>query len=149
MIRLADYQDTQIIIDLLAEFLTETSYQQGQAAAKDVEHLAKLTWTVQQHGYIWLAFKKEKPVGLLMAVREPNMWLPRAREFRELVWYVLPEHRKSTIGGRLFLEYCRKGDDLLARKEIQGYFTTQMTTTSPIDLESRGFRLTERSFIKE
>jgi hypothetical protein len=106
-------------------------------------------WLVQQHGYIWLATVDEQPVGLLMAVREPNMWLPSAKELRELVWYVAPEHRSSTTGGKLFLQYCRKGDELLANGEIQGYFTTQMTTTRSIDLERRGFKQTETTFLKE
>ena len=149
MIRLADHNDTLAIVDLLKKFLGETSYSQAQQASRDTEHLCKIVWLVQQHGYIWLAEQDELPVGLLMAVREPNMWLPSARELKELVWYVVPEARRSTLGGKLFLQYCRKGDELLAKKEIQGYFTTQMTTTSPIDLERRGFRQTERTFLKE
>jgi hypothetical protein len=149
MIKLADHNDTLAIVDLLRKFLTETSYSQAQQASQDTEHLCKLTWIIQQHGYIWLAFKDEKPVGLLMAVREPNMWLPRAQELREVVWYVVPEHRSSTVGGKLFLQYCKKGDELLAAGEIQGYFTTQMTTTKSIDLKSRGFKQTETTFLKE
>ena len=149
MIRLANHSDTLAIVDLLKRFLSDTSYNQAQQASQDTEHLCKIVWLVQQHGYIWLAFKDEEPVGLLMAVKEPNMWLPSARELRELVWYVTPEHRNSTIGGKLFLQYCRKGDELLAEGEIQGYFTTQMTTTRSIDLERRGFKQTETTFLKE
>lgn len=149
MIKLADHKDTLAIVDLLKRFLTETSYSQSEQAVKDTEHLCKITWLVQQHGYIWLAYQNEEPVGLLMAVKEPNMWLPSARELKELVWYVVPEHRSSTVGGKLFLQYCKKGDELLSRGDIQGYFTTQMTTTRNIDLERRGFRLTERTFLKE
>ena len=149
MIRLADHKDTLIVVDLLRRFLTETSYSQAQQAVRDTEHLCKITWLVQQHGYIWLAFKDEEPVGLLMAVCEPNMWLPSAKELRELVWYVVPEHRQSTVGGKLFLQYCRKGDELLSKGDIQGYFTTQMTTTKSIDLERRGFKQTETTFLKE
>ena len=149
MIRLADHKDTFVVVELLRRFLTETSYSQAEQAIKDTENLCKITWLVQQHGYIWLAFQDEEPVGLLMAVKEPNMWLPSARELKELVWYVVPEHRQSSQGGKLFLQYCKKGDELLSRGEIQGYFTTQMTTTRNIDLESRGFKLTERTFLKE
>lgn len=149
MIKLATHLDTLAIVDLLKRFLTETSYSQAEQATKDIEHLCKITWLVQQHGYIWLAFKDQQPVGLLMAVKEPNMWLPSARELKELVWYVVPEARESTVGGKLFLQYCRKGDELLAQGKIQGYFTTQMTTTKNIDLERRGFKQTETTFLKE
>lgn len=149
MIRLATDSDTLKVVDLLRRFLSETSYSQALQARADTEHLCKLTWTIKQHGYIWLAFVDEQPVGLLMAIKEPNMWLPSARELREIVWYVVPEHRSSTVGGKLFLQYCKKGDELLSRGDIQGYFTTQMTTTKNIDLERRGFRPTETTFLKE
>jgi hypothetical protein len=150
MIRLADHNDTLIVVDLLRQFLTETSYPTiTEQAVKNIENLCKITWLVQQHGYIWLAYQKQQPVGLLMAVKEPSMWSPSYKSLKELVWYVVPEARSSTLGGKLFLQYCRKGDELLAQGEIQGYFTTQMTTTRTIDLESRGFRLTETTFLKE
>lgn len=149
MIRSADNKDTRIIVELLREFLTETSYSQSHEAVNDLEHLCKITWTVQQHGYIWLAFIDDKPVGLLMALKQPNMWLPRARELRELVWFVKEEHRSSSIGGRLFLEFQRKGDQLLNQGLIDGYFTTRMTTTDTIDFSRRGFRLVEQTYMKE
>jgi len=149
MIRLADHKDTFVIVELLRRFLTETSYSQAEQAVKDTENLCKIIWLVQQHGYIWLAHQDSEPVGLLMAVKEPNMWLPSARELKELVWYVVPEARSSTVGGKLFLQYCKKGDELLAKKEIAGYFTTQMTTTKNIDLKRRGFKQTETTFLKE
>ncbi len=149
MIRLASHKDTMIIIGLLRSFLGETSYKQAQRATENLEHLCKLVWTVQQHGYIWLAYINERPVGLLMAIKEPNMWVPEAKELREIVWYVLPEYRKSSIGGKLFLTYCELGNDLLHSKLIDGYFTTRMPTTDSIDLERRGFRLTEQTYLKE
>jgi predicted GNAT family acetyltransferase len=149
MIRLATNKDTLIAVDLLREFLRETSYSQAEEAGRDRDHLCKLVWTFHQFGYIWLAFHKDEPVGILMSVKESNMWLPSARELREVVWFVKPEHRRSTIGGKLFLTYCQKGEELLESGEIQGYFTTRMTTTDSIDYESRGFRQTEVTYIKE
>ena len=149
MIRLANNSDTLIILELVRRFLTDTSYAQGELASKNQEHLCKLIWTFKQHGYIWLAFVDEQPVGLLIAVKEPNIWYPQAKELREIVWYVVPEHRTSSIGGKLFLQYCKKGEELLESKAIEGYFTTRMTTTDTIDYERRGFRLTESTYLKE
>ena len=149
MIRLASTDDTLTIVNLLKQFLTETSYSQAVEASQDFEHLCKVTWITLQHGYIWLAYVDELPVGLLMAVKEPNLWLPRVQELKELVWYIRPEYRKNSIGGKLFLNFCKKGEELLKSGEIQGYFTTKMTTTDTIDYESRGFRQTEVTYIKE
>lgn len=149
MVRLATHNDTTALVDLLREFLSETSYSKAEQAVLDREHLCKIIWMVQQHGYAWIAEKDGLAVGLLLAIKQPNMWVPKAIELRELVWFVLPEHRKTSIGGKLFLAYCSQADLLLSQGKIQGYFTTRMSTTDSIGLQRRGFRLTEQTFIKE
>ena len=149
MIRLANNEDTKIIVALLREFLKETSYKQAELAANNLEHLCKIVWTAQQFGYIWLAFVDDEPAGVLIALKEPNVWFPQAKQLKEFVWFVLPKYRNTTIGGKLFINYCKKGDELLKSGSIQGYFTTKMTTTNTIDYEGRGFRKTEETFIKE
>jgi hypothetical protein len=149
MIRSAGYKDTKIIVELFQKFMQETSYSQARAAAANIEHLSKLTWATLQFGNIWLAERGGQAVGLLAAIREQNMWAPKNVQMREICWYVLPEHRSGTIGGRLFKTYCEKADSLLKSGEINGYFTTKMTTTDDIDLSRRGFRLTEQTFLKE
>lgn len=149
MIRLADLTDTAIIRDLLVEFLQETAYEQAQDAAQDHEHLLKLIFSVQHHGRIWIAYSQDQPVGLLMAMTNANMWYPRARELRELVFFVKKSHRNSTIGGRLFREFCAYGEQLKSQGQIQGYFTTRMSTTVDFGLERRGFRLVEQTYLKE
>lgn len=136
-------------IKLLQEFLNETAYHQAPDVANNVEHLGKLVFTVMNNGYIWIAYSDEKPVGLLMAIRQPNMWLPSFIELRELVWFVNPEHRKTTIGGRLFKTFSNAVDQLLEQGKIHGCFTTRMSTTDEINLERRGFRLTEKTYMKE
>lgn len=150
MIKLAkSLLDARHVIALMQSFLKETSYSQALAASNDVEHLGKLSFTFMQHGYVWLAFVKEQPVGMLIATVEPNMWSPKNRQMRELIWYVLPEHRKTSIGGRLFAKYCEQGEQLLEQGKIDGYFTTRMITTDPVGLERRGFKLKEMTYLKE
>ena len=150
MIKLAkNLLDARHVINLMQKFLMETSYSQAEAASKDIEHLGKLAFTFMQSGHVWLAFNESEPVGMLIAVVEPNMWSPKNRQMRELIWYVVPEYRKATFGGRLFAEYCRKGEELLELGQIDGYFTTRMTTTDPVGLERRGFKLKEQTYLKE
>jgi hypothetical protein len=141
--------DARHMIKLMQRFLTDTSYSQAEDASKDIEHLGKLAFTFLQNGYVWLAFDSEEPVGILIAIKEPNMWNPKITQLRELVWYVVPEKRNSTVGGRLFKQYCLKGDELKQQGKINVYFTSMMTSTEACDLERRGFRCTERTYIKE
>jgi hypothetical protein len=142
-------KDVSDAIELLQQFLKETAYTQSEEIVNDREHLGKMIYTTMTQGFVWLAYIDKQPVGILMAPVETNHWVPKYKQLRELVWFVLPEHRKSTIGGRLFKTYCDMGEKLLEENKIEGYFTTRMASTDEVNLERRGFRLTERTYLKE
>jgi len=148
MIRLATRSDLNLVADLIVEFLQSTSYD-DHTDHIDNEHIKKLVFSVLQHGYIWLYFNGQVAVGLLVAVKEQNIWMPNKTSLREMVWYVRPEYRKTVGAGRLFIEFCQHAETLLNNGSIQGYFTTRMTSTTDYDLESRGFRLTEKLYLKD
>ena len=148
MIRLATRSDLKVIVELLLEFLKSSSYS-AHAESVDPEHIQRLAFTALHQGYIWLYLVDDAPVGLLVAIKEANTWVPTKFSLRELVWYVKPEHRGSVGGGKLFVKFCQQGDELLNTGVIQGYFTTRMGTTTDYDLERRGFRLTEKLYIKD
>lgn len=148
MIRLATRADLNLVTDLILEFLQSTSYTKHTDVI-DKEHIKKLVFSVIHHGYIWLYFNEEVAVGLLIAVKEQNIWMPNKTSLRELVWYVREEYRGTIGAGRLFIKFCEQADVLLNNNTIQGYFTTRMSTTRDYDLESRGFRLTEKLYIKD
>lgn len=148
MIRLATRADLNLVADLIIEFLTDTSYTKHTEVI-DREHIKKLVFSVIHHGYIWIYFNGEVAVGLLIAVKEKNVWTANKTSLRELVWYVRQEYRGTVGAGRLFIEFCQQGDKLLNNGSIHGYFTTRMTSTTDYDLESRGFRLTEKLYLKD
>lgn len=135
-------------VDLLTEFLAETSYEQFDIHV-DREHLGELTMKIYQRGSIWIAYSGTQPIGLLMAFLEPNMWTPNLVQFRELVWFVLPKYRNTTVSGRLFHHFMSRGQELLAQGQCHGIVTTTMTTTRPVGLERRGFRLMEQTYVKD
>lgn len=148
MIRLATRSDLNLVTDLIIEFLQSTSYNK-HIDKIDEAHIKKLVFSVLHHGYIWLYFNGEVAVGLLVAVKEQNVWMPHKTSLRELVWFVRQEYRGTVGAGRLFIEFCQHAEKLLNKGDIQGYFTTRMTTTEDYDLESRGFRLTEKLYLKD
>ena len=148
MIRLAGRGDLNSVTHLLVEFLSSTSYN-SHTQGVDREHIKRLAYSILYSGYTWLLLDGTTAVGILIAVREKNIWMPDKTSLRELVWYVREEHRGSVGAGRLFVEFCKKGDELLEQREIQGYFTTRMSTTTDYDLERRGFRLTEKLYLKD
>lgn len=148
MIRLATRADLNIVVDMLVEFLQATSYNKHTDVI-DKQHLSKIVFSVLHNGYIWLLFNGEVCVGMLIAVREQNIWMPNKTSLREMVWYVRQEYRKTIGAGRLFIKFCEQGEQLMREKKIDGFFTTRMSSTQDYDLESRGFRLTEKLYLKD
>ncbi len=148
MIRLATRSDLNLVTELLLEFLSSTSYN-SHTDGVDREHIKRMAYSILYSGYTWLYYDKDTAVGILIAVKESNMWMASKTSLRELVWYVREAYRGTVGAGRLFVEFCRTGEELLNSQQIQGYFTTRMTTTADYDLERRGFRLTEKLYIKD
>lgn len=148
MIRTATRSDLPALTELITEFLQETAYAE-YCAEIDYEHLQRLMYVVIRQGYVWLFCDGEIVVGCLIAVKEQNIWMPSKTSLRELVWYVKEPYRRTTGAGRLFVKFCQQGDAMIERGEIQGYFTTRMSSTTDYDLESRGFRLTEKLYLKD
>jgi hypothetical protein len=148
MIRLATRSDLTIVTELIVEFLQSTSYR-DHAMTNNPEHIKRLMYAILHSGYIWLYFNGLVCVGLLVAAREQNMWIPEKHSLREVVWYVREEYRKTLGAGKLFIEFCKTAEQLLEQGEIDFYFTTRMTTTDDYDLERRGFRMTEKLYIKD
>jgi len=148
MIRLATRSDLNTVTNLLLEFLTDSSYS-NHCAEPDAEHIKRLVFSVLHQGYIWILFDGTEAQGILVAVKEASVWMPDRYSLRELVWYVRPEYRGTVSAGRMFIKFCEQGDQLLESGDISGYFTTRMSTTADYDLERRGFRQTEKLYIKE
>jgi hypothetical protein len=148
MIRTATRSDLPVLTELITEFLQETAYAE-YCAEIDQDHLQRLMYAVIRQGYVWLLCDKEIVVGCLIAVKEQNIWMTNKVSLRELVWYVKEQYRRTLGAGRLFVKFCEQGDAMMQRGEIQGYFTTRMSSTTDYDLESRGFRLTEKLYLKD
>lgn len=148
MIRLATRSDLNLVTALMVEFLSDTSYNKHTDLI-DINHIKQLTFAILHQGYIWLYFHKEVAVGFLVAVKEQNIWIPSKHSLREMAWYVREEYRRTIGAGRLFIKFCEQGQQLMDAGIIDGFLTTRMSTTEDYDLESRGFRLTEKLYLKD
>jgi hypothetical protein len=148
-IRLADRTDYIAICDLLEEYFMEGTYGNYIDEPLDRQRAHKILFQLQHQGFIWLYSVDDAIVGMLAAVREPNVWFPKKIALREMFWYVLPEHRHTVGAARLFVAYQRQAEELLNSNSIDAYFMTEMATTAKLNLESRGFRLAERLYVKD
>lgn len=87
--------------------------------------------------------------GFIAAIVTPNTWYPRLSELCELAWWVKPEHRKATIGGKLWLMFDKEATAMKEEGRIH-YIKTALTVNSPaIDYEKRGYKKLETAYLKE
>lgn len=148
-IRTATRTDFNSIIELLTGYFAESTYGLHVNERVDAQYATRLLFQVKNQGEIWLAYSDSELVGVMAAVREPNVWFPKKIALKEMVWYVRKSARGTTAGGRLYLAYEHWAQAQLSNGTVEAYFMTEMSTTSPIDLERRGFRLAERLYIKD
>ena len=87
--------------------------------------------------------------GMAAAIVTPNIWCPDVNEVRELAWWVDPAHRNGTIGGKLFLAYQKKAQELVDQERAEIVLFSMMPQSPPIDLTSRGFKQIDSTYCKE
>lgn len=86
------------------------------------------------------------PVGLICGALHRHMFNPEIRCLTEYFWWVDPDHRNSRAGQLLFKEFDLYG------KELADWVTFSLLENSPDFsgyLEKNGFRLIEKSYLKE
>lgn len=85
--------------------------------------------------------------GMLAAVITSNFWCPKVSEIKEVAWWVYPEYRQGTIGGRLFFEFVKHSEELVRQKRADIVCASLMHTSSVQTLP--GFKKIESTFVKE
>lgn len=81
--------------------------------------------------------------GMLIAMRNPNVWDPKIMMMNELAYWVEPEHRGSSAGYRLIQTYKAYADQLKAQGDIQAYTISKMTTSPDLKYDRFGFEKIE------
>ena len=87
--------------------------------------------------------------GFLVAIIVNNTWFPKILEMHELAWWVKPEFRNSSIGGKLWIEFNKKADEFLKSGRIKAVITSLAANSPKIDYEKRGYKMLEVSYLKE
>lgn len=93
-----------------------------------------------------ICYKGDEPVGCIGALLVPNTYNPEIATLAELIWYVVPEHRKSRAGFMLLEAYMKMADELADEA------TLSLLSSSEVNLDSlakRGFLQEEFAFRKK
>ena len=86
--------------------------------------------------------------GFIAAIITPNVWCPTVKELHELAWWVKPEYRNTSIGGRLWIEFNECAKHLIEEKRVEIVFVSSMVNSPKLDYEKRGYELLEQTYYK-
>lgn len=87
--------------------------------------------------------------GFLAAYITSNFWNSKIRELHEVAWWVDPQHRDTSIGGRLWLRFNKLAQDLLDQKRVQIVCTSLMPASPDIDYTRYKFKPLQATFFRE
>ena len=146
--RNATRQDIPHLVEMMRRYANQAPIKiLSDSANHNDDHVAKLLFSIIcGRGFIVVddAFR-----GMIVAIIVPNVWCPSVRELRELAWWVEPEHREKSIGGRLWLEFDKRAKELIEQKRVDYVCTTVMVNSPLVDYTKRGYKPLEATFFKD
>lgn len=87
--------------------------------------------------------------GFLAAYVSGNFWNRDIRELHEVAWWVMPEYRNSSIGGRLWLRFNQLAQYMLDQKRVHIVCTSLMPASPEIDYTRYKFKPLQATFFRE
>jgi hypothetical protein len=135
------------LLQMMRDYSTQTPVPALQAAAAhDEAHVANLmTQMMAGRGFVLIDNESR---GFIAALITTNVWCPEVYELHELAWWVKPEHRNGTVGGRLWKEFDRLATDLIDDGRIDVAVTAVMANNTWIDYTKRGYSPMQATFFR-
>lgn len=150
MIRQADVKDFDKIKKMFINFANSAPVDYLHNPQYDDDHIDQILFNCSRSGVLLYAEQDGKPAGFFIAMPAGDFWLPKIQPvMREAAWWVEPDYRDGTIGGKLFLQYVHVCKELKKRGLIQGYTMTLMDQSPEIKLEKYGFKPIETIYYAE
>jgi len=148
MIRQATRYDIPKITEMMREYALEAPVETFKDPInQNAEYFAQLIYElIAGKGFVLV---DKELNGMLIAAITPNIWCPKVYELKELAWWVKPEYRKGTLGGKLWLEFNKQGEELLDSGRINIVCSTVMVNSPALDYEKRGYKKLETTYFKE
>lgn len=142
-IRFADIHDTEYIIDMLKQYRQHSPIHLHQAT-DDTHARAVLAHIFAGLGFVLVAEDVDNSLaGMLIALKNPNVWDPTILMLNELAYWVNPESRGSSAGYKLIKKYQEVADQLKSEGQIQAYTISKMINSPDLKYDRFGFNKIE------
>jgi hypothetical protein len=148
MIRNATPFDMPALIELMRGYVSDAPMEtlKDQSLHNEAHVKSLLTSLMVGRGFI---LTEDQGRGFIAAMIIQNVWCPSVYELHELAWWVKPEHRGGTVGGRLWKEFDMLAQDLLDNGRVQVVCSSVIADSPKINYEKRGYKLMQKTYFKE
>jgi N-acetylglutamate synthase-like GNAT family acetyltransferase len=148
MIRKATRYDIPRLLEIVEAYAFENPITVlGRQANHDFKYLESLLFgIIMGRGFVYIDNHLR---GAIIGIKNGNIWCPKVRELNELLWWVEPEYRNGTIGGRLWKAFDQEASEMLAKGDIHCVITSVSASGPLIDYTKRGYKAVGASFVKE
>jgi hypothetical protein len=145
-VRLANKFDLPIVIDMLRNFRNHTPIDIMRECNNE-EYINKLFHHVILGGGVALIAEDKDVAGMIIGVKDQNVWDPEVKVLRELVYWVEPAYRGTTAGYKLLLKYNKLAQELVDTQKINMYTMTKMVNSPDLDFTRFGYKKTEEVWV--
>ena len=148
IIREADKFDLPKVIDLVSDFYNAVELDLKNYGELDLEYVNKLYHHIVLGGGVAIVAEHgDALIGLVLAIKNPNIFYPDKIVMNELLIYVDPVHRKSSACYKMLLKYKEIGEQLIKDEKITTFTVTKTEQLDQIKFENLGYRKTEEVWV--
>lgn len=138
MIRIATPKDQLAIVRMLESYRKHSPLEFHKTSP--MEHGEKIIEAVLLGaGVCFVSEDKDGIHGMLLAIKNPNVWNPNVMAIHELAYWV-DEHKRGGSAGykllKMYVDYCK---DLKTLGQIEYFTVSKMVTSPDLDYSRFGF----------
>ena len=148
-IRSCDRHDIAAMVDMMRNYSKHSPIESLQHNHNPLWVTKLFTEIVYGGGYSWIAYRDNRPAGMLVAIKNTNIWNPDIKTVNELCWWVEPQFRNTFVGYRLLEAYRNRCEELLSTGEISYWTISRMANSPDIDYTRLGCRELEQTYFNE
>jgi N-acetylglutamate synthase-like GNAT family acetyltransferase len=145
-IRQANKFDLPAVVEMLRNFRNNTPIEMMRECNNE-EYISKLFHHIILGGGVALIAEDKNTAGMIIGVKDQNVWDPNLKVLRELVYWVEPQYRGSSAGYKLLLQYNKLAQELIDENKISMYTMTKMVNSPDLDFTKFGYKKTEEVWV--
>ena len=145
-IRQANKFDLSAVVEMLRNFRNNTPIEMMRECNNE-EYISKLFHHIILGGGVALLAEDKNTAGMIIGVKDQNVWDPNLKVLRELVYWVEPQYRGSSAGYKLLLQYNKLAQELIDENKISMYTMTKMVNSPDLDFTKFGYKKAEEVWV--